>query len=175
LAKVNTFSEMATNSSVLATLVAQPIPADLACYINANQLAAIAQCLAIYGLAALVGGPGVVPTNNTASQALAIANQALTAANAAAANIPIMRGSTTPVPLVAGSNLAPISFTDVGTSNYSLIITFVGPNADPGGHFGYNIVSGSQTSTGCQIAFYSIPSGWSFNWQLVTLTNTTAG
>lgn len=167
---------MASNTTVPLTLLPGPVPVDRQCPATVQDLVdTVCQVVTVAGLASQVGGAGVVPTNNTAAQALAIANQALTLAQANQSNLPVMRGSVNPLALAHNDSQQAITFSDIGTSTYSIIVTFIGPAAtNPGAYFGWNIVTGSQSNTGCVLGFYGIPSGWSFNWQVITLTNTTA-
>ena len=164
---------MAANSSVIASLLTGPVPADLQCPKSMQDIVdTVCQVATIGGLASQIGGSGVVPTNNIAQQALTTAQQALSLAQTNANDLPKMRGSTAPIALTAGASNVPIIFNDVGTTNYSVIITFEGPYHDPASNFNYNIITGSKTSNSFQIGFYAVPAGWSFSWQLITLTNT---
>lgn len=166
---------MASNSPTPLSLLSGPVPADRACATSVQEIVdTVAQVVTIGGLASQVGGGSVVPTNNIAQQALTTAQQALTLATSNQANLPKMRGSTTAIALATGTSNVPIVFNDVGTTFYSVIITFIGPFHDPASNFNYNIITGSQTSTSFQIGFYAVPAGWSFTWQLITLTNTSS-
>lgn len=163
-----------TNDTVTLGIIAGPVPSDRECVKNLSQiLQGVADLCMIGGLASgTSGAPGVVPTNNIAAQALALAQANQKAISDLAAKLPIFRSSTTPIALAGtGDRTVPVTFTDVGTTNYVVAVTLFGPATYAATFYGWAIVSSSRTSNSFLIRFDNPPVGASFTWALQTEVN----
>jgi hypothetical protein len=163
---------MAQNQAVLLTLQANPVPPDLSCPQEINALLQIAaQYLSIEGLASLVGGGGVVTTNNVAAQALQLAQQANTAIAALQGQVPSSYASQAPIGLPSQNSTYGITFPSLGTVIYEVRITIQGPIGFATEYYGWRALAGSFTETSVQIIFDNMPAGCSFTWVVATLPN----
>lgn len=163
---------MAQNSAVVLTLDAVPFPEGI-CISNAQQLQEfVINYIRIAGLESLVAGAGFVTTNNTAAQALSVANAAKAEADALAAVQVKTRAVTAEIPLPTGDSLQSISFQDIGTTLYEVRVTLIaGASTHPAAYYGWRLLGSSRTSTSCQILFDNIPAGSSFIFVVQSLPN----
>lgn len=167
---------MAQNSSVPIALVANPVPSNRECVTNLTEiLRGAVDFLAFDLLASLEQGSPFPTSNNTAAQALATANSALTIAQSVQAQQPQLRYSgETPIGIGSGDSVVVFTFgTPMPDNNYEVRVTLFGPTGSAGG-YSWRVVDGSRSSGGCQIQFNNIPSG-SFSYlavaqQLISVT-----
>lgn len=162
---------MASNSVTELALVAQPVPDDLQCPKNGTDIVnVVTQCVSIGGLSSLVPGGGVVPTNNTAAQALALAQA--NAAAIAALKIPQYRGSSAPIALPGPDgtdSIQNLTFSDLGTTDYVIQVTLITTGLHPASYYAWSVVAGTQASNAVSLAFDGMPSGSSFMWLITTI------
>ena len=162
------------NSVTLAALQANPVPSDRQCLTDATSvLKAVQDFVTVVGLASEVGGPGIVPTNNQAAQALQLAQQALDAVNALSARTPVYRGSASAQALPTGDSTQNLTWApDLGTDQYILQVMLIGGTAHPTTYYGWRVVTGTQTSTGISFNVDNAPAGSSYSWLVSTIPNT---
>ena len=163
-----------TNSVTVKALTPLPVPTDRECVSNLTSiLQGVSDYMEIAGLASEIGsGSGVVPTNNTAAQALALAQKVDQELSLLSQRVPHYRSSAVPVALVSGDQIVPVTFTDIGTTDYVVNVTMFGPAGFATTFYGWMIVDASRTSNSFQIRFDNVPSsGANFTWQLSTITS----
>jgi len=160
---------MPLNSQVVAGLVAQPIPPDRECVVN---MTAIAQAMVDF-ISVIVNTqtiPGAPTGDSIAQQALQVANLALTTAQQALAAIPARR-STPPVLQPAGDSVMPLVWSPaMPDTNYSVTVTYYGPNIAVGVFYAARVVDGSRTVDGCQIRLDNTPANTSVSVVVEALT-----
>lgn len=117
-----------------------------------NVVAAI--CSVVVNLAQIPGG-----TDSIAQLALETANIALATAQAAQASIPQRRSSDVPVLVPAGDSVMALSWVDraMNDTNYSVTLTWYGPNVAATQPYAFRVVDGSRTVNGCQIRIDNAP------------------
>ena len=160
-----------TNDTTVLALQATPVPSDQECVRNLSEIVqGVAQYVIITGLSSATGGaPGVVPNNNIAQEALALATKVQTDLAALSARVPHYRSSPTPIALVAGDQIVPVTFTDIGTTDYVVTVTMFGTSTFATTFYGWVIVDASRTSNSFQIRFDNVQGGGaSFTWVLQT-------
>jgi len=161
-----------TNSTLVKALTPLPVPSDRECVSNLSSiLQGVSDYMEIAGLQSEIGsGSGLVPTNNTAAQALALAQKVDQELSLLSQRVPHYRSSAVPVALVAGNQVVPITFTDIGTTDYLVNVTVFGTSTSPSVAFSWSPIDASRTSNSVQIRFDHIPSGSSFIWSIQTVT-----
>lgn len=155
-----------TNSATVLSLVAQPVPQDRECVRTLSDiLEGVQDYVTIGGLSSQVGGTSLPNTNNTAAQALEVANDALSLAQDLQAEKRERRSSQTATALSTGDSYVPISWSPAMPNTFFEVrITLMGPASHPSAYFGWRLVNNTITPTSVQVAFENIPAGWSFFW-----------
>lgn len=154
---------MASNSTVIASLEAQPVPEDLCIKTPEELLAAVATYIRVIGLAGVAPG-SPLQTNNAAAQALQTAQDALAAVQAIQGEQKALRASFSPASLPAGDSGLSINWAPaMPSTNYEVLVTFFS-SAGAGASFNYYIETGSRTVNGCQLQFRDIPTATTFIW-----------
>lgn len=149
---------MATNSSTIAALSAQPVPIDRECPRTGTDIVKLVQdFVAVVGLASQVQtAPGVSTpvTNNLGAQALALANEVKATLENLQGNFLNRRVVATRQNVPAGDSTQTFTIDPaMPSSDYEVRLFFTGPATHPSAYYGWRVVSGSQTTTGVQISF----------------------
>lgn len=151
---------MPVNQSVIASLLARPIPPEDQCHLPPETAAAIQRNIAVVGLASQIASPtgvGVPITNNTGQQALTLAqNNATLIAELQAKTIQRrVVASNSGVP--AGNSNTPFTFTPaMPDTNYHPIVSFT----TGAGHVTiptWRMRAGTQTTTGFTLLLDNVP------------------
>src|SRR5678816_2528606 len=103
---------MAVNTTQIATLEAQPVPADRECVRTGSDVTRLVQdFVTVNGIASGNVGQGLSSvTNNTAAQALSVANEAKSIATSLQSQIRERRAATSRIPLPVGDAVIPITW-----------------------------------------------------------------
>lgn len=163
---------MASNSTIVAALVAAPVPPERECVSNLSEIIeGVVAFTTIDALASASSGSPFPTTNNTAAQALATANSALEIANDTAAQVKQRRSSGTKISLPTGDSTAVISWSpEMPDTNYEVRVTLYGPDTHPSAYYGWRVVDGTQAVTSARLIFDNIPAGTSYAWVVESLT-----
>lgn len=148
------------NQAVIAALQARPVPPDLQCYLSQETADAIAQNIAVVGLASQIASPtgvAVPVTNNTGQTALNLAQTLQTQVQA-------LQAERTPKRIVAQNQGIPSGNSDVPytfspalpDTNYEIRAFFIAT----AGHVTipkWRVLSGSISTTGFTLIFDDVP------------------
>lgn len=160
---------MAVNTTQIATLEAQPIPADRECVRTGSEITRLVQdFVAVTGIASgNVGGGLTNVTNNVAAQALAVANEAKTIAVTLQGEKLERRAATSRIPLPVGDSVLPITWSPVMPNTlYECRVCLWGSDAAIAatGQPGFRLVSGSEQTGSVLCNFGNIKTGMSYTW-----------
>lgn len=152
---------MPSNSTVIASLEAQPVPEDMLCVRDLQDIVdRLPSVLRVVGLASQSAGSAFT-TNNTASQALETANAAQAQVQALAGQIPQRRFTdpATPVALAAGDSVVPFTWTPaLPDTNYEVRCCVFGPAAS-GASYCWHVQDASRTTSSVSVRFSNVPAG----------------
>lgn len=174
---------MATNSVVVASLEAQPVPADRECVRTTSEiLKAIEDYVAVTGLASSVPGatfptptvPGTntPTTNNVAAQALAKAEDALARVTALEGGpVRERRNSQARSPLQVGDHDVTITWAPpMPSAVYEVRITLWGAAGDMGPNKpGFMVIAGSETASSVSINTWNCKQNMSYSFVIESL------
>lgn len=160
---------MPTNTTIIASLEAQPVPADRECVKTGTEIVKLVQDhVTVNGIASgNIGGGLTNVTNNVAAQALSVANEAKTIAVTLQGEKKERRAATQRIPLPVGDSVLPISWSPVMPNTlYHPEVSLWGDNSAIAatGQPGYRFVTGSETTGSIQVNFGNIKAGMSFTW-----------
>lgn len=160
---------MAVNTTQIATLEAQPIPADRECVKTGTEIAKLIQdFLTVNGIASgNIGGGLTNVTNNVAAQALSIANEAKSIATALLGEKKERRAATSRIPLPVGDSVLPISWSPVMPNTlYHVSLVMWGDNSAIAatGQPGFRLVTGSETTGSILVNWGNIKPGMAYTY-----------
>lgn len=160
---------MAVNTTQIATLEAQPVPADRECVrLLSEILRGVQDYVTVNGIASGNIGAGVTTvTNNVGAQALSIANEAKSLVLALQGATKQRRAATSRIPLSVGDAVIPISWSPVMPSTlYEVRVTLHGDDTAIAatGQPGWRVVAGSETTGSVRLNFGNSKAGMSFTW-----------
>lgn len=160
---------MAVNTSIVARLEKQPVPADRECVrLLSEILQGCEDFLAVAGLASGNIGAGLTSvTNNVSAQALAIANEAKSIAAALQAATKQRRAAASRIPLQVGDSVIPLTWSPaMPNTQYHVSIMLWGSDAAIAatGQPGFRLVTGSETVNSVLCNFGNAKAGMSFTY-----------
>ena len=150
---------MAANTQIVASLGWTDAPPDLACIPgDLNELGRV--MAQFFNVNSVTNEIDTGSQNNTAAQALQVANFALSTAVAVQNSQPTLRSSgKDPFALTAGSPSVPVNWTpDMPNEDYMIIGTFYGDAGSLGAYRpNFRVLNGSRRKDGCTLVFDDIP------------------
>lgn len=166
---------MAVNTSQIATLEAQPVPADRSCVRTGEEIVKLVQdYVAVTGLASGNIGAGLTNvTNNVSAQALAIANEAKSIAVALQGERRERRAAASRIPLPVGDSVLPITWSPaMPSTTYEVRLVLWGSDAAIAatGQPGFRVVSGTETTTSVMVNWGNIKAGMSYTFVIEELS-----
>lgn len=169
-----TLTSMATNTTQIATLEAQPVPADRECVrLLSEILRGVQDYVTVNGIASGNIGAGVTTvTNNVGAQALSIANEAKALVLALQGQQKERRAAESRIPLPVGDSVLPISWSPVMPNTlYHVSIAMWGDNTAIAatGQPGWRLVTGSETTGSVLVNWGNIKAGMSYTYVIEQL------
>lgn len=159
------------NSTVVAALEHDPVPPDRECLqTTTDVLDAVVEFVKVTGLASAAAGTPFPSSNNTAAQALATANSAISQVQELQTKVKERRSSGQKVSLPAGDNVVALSWSPVmPTTTYEVRITVFGSNAAFSSAYSFHVVDGTEDFGSVQVRFDDVPVGTSFTYVVEAL------
>lgn len=149
---------MATNSSTIASLEAQPVPIDRECpHSLTDILKGVQDFVAVVGLPSQVQiAPGVTTpvTNNLGAQALALANEVKAGLESIQGKLLNKRVVAVRQNVPAGDSTQTYTIDPaMPTADYEVRLFFTTSSGSYSNYYGWRVLSGSQTTTSFQVRF----------------------
>lgn len=165
---------MAVNTTQIATLEAQPVPADRECVRSLSEITrGVQDYVTVNGIASGNVGAGLTNvTNNVGAQALIIANEAKASVAVLEGERKEKRSAASRIPLPVGDAVIPLTWSPVMPStNYEIHLTLWGSDAPIGAtnQPGWRAVTGSETTGSVSINFGNSKAGMLFTWSVTEL------
>jgi len=158
---------MPTNTQQLAGLVAQPVPPDRECVRNGTEILQLVQDFMQVLVNVFQSGGS---TDSVAQQALELAGVALATAQQALAATPNRRSSGEPIAVPVGDSALAITWSPaLPDTNYSVDVTFYGPNIAVAVFYAFRVVDGTRTVNSCQLRLDNVPANTKIAWEVTAL------
>lgn len=169
LTRTITDTDMPSNTTQIATLEAQPVPADRECVRSGSEIARLVQdYVTVNGIASGNVGAGLTNvTNNVAAQALIVANEAKAGVAVLEGERKQRRAAASRIPLPVGDSTIPLTWSPVMPSTqYHVSISLWGDNSPIAatGQPGFRLVTGSETTGSVLCNFGNAKANMSFTY-----------
>jgi len=162
---------MATNTQIVASLGWTDAPPDLACIPgDLNQLGRV--MAQFFNVNSVTSELDTGSQNNTADQALTVANIALSTAVSVENSLPDTRSSgATPIAIQPGDSIFTIPLSPpMPDTKYIVLGCYYAPDTPIGTYYNWHVITGTQQVGSCTLRFDNTPANTSFAYIVRSLT-----